>query len=150
EAGSAAALKKLRSFLKSKAMIYHEQRDFPAVAGTSQLSIYLKNGSLTAGQILAEMYGAGLDLRHKDGPTTFIKEVVWREFYYHILYHRADVEHGAFLPKYRELKWENHKKWFEVWKRGETGYPIVDAGMRQLANTGWMHNRVRMIVASFL
>lgn len=150
EAGSAVALKTLRSFLKSKAMVYHEQRDDPAVAGTSQLSIYLKNGSLTSGQILAEMHGAGLDLTRQDGPTTFLKEIVWREFYYHILYHRADVENGAFLPKYRTLEWENREDWFEAWKRGETGYPIVDAGMRQLATTGWMHNRVRMIVASFL
>lgn len=150
EAGSAAALHRLRSFLKQAAMAYHEQRDFPAIEGTSQLSLFLKNGSLTSGQILAEMHGAGLDLKHKDGPTTFVKEIVWREFYYHILYHRADVEAAAFLPKYRELAWENREDWFTAWKQGVTGYPIVDAGMRQLATTGWMHNRVRMIVASFL
>jgi deoxyribodipyrimidine photo-lyase len=150
KAGCSAALEQLRTFLKKSAMDYHEQRDFPAVSGTSHLSIYLKNGSITSGQILAEMHGVGLDLRRKDGPTTFVKEIVWREFYYHILYHRADVESAAFLPQYRELKWENREDWFEDWKRGETGYPIVDAGMRQLATTGWMHNRVRMIVASFL
>ncbi len=149
-AGSAVALQRLRSFLKTAVTEYHECRDLPAVDGTSQLSIYLKNGSLTSGQILAEMNGAGLDLNRKDGFTTFVKEIVWREFYYHILYHRADVESGAFLPKYRELMWENNEDWFDAWKRGETGYPIVDAGMRQLATTGWMHNRVRMIVASFL
>ncbi len=149
-AGSAVALERLRTFLKSAVKAYHERRDLPAVDGTSQLSIYLKNGSLTSGQILAEMQGAGVDLSRKDGPTTFLKEIAWREFYYHILYHRADVENAAFLPRYRELVWENREDWFDAWKRGETGYPIVDAGMRQLATTGWMHNRVRMIVASFL
>lgn len=149
-AGSAVALDRLRTFLKSAVLAYHERRDLPAIDGTSQLSIYLKNGSLTSGQILAEMHGAGLDLTRKDGPTTFLKEIVWREFYYHILYHRADVESGSFLPQYRTLAWENRDDWFKAWKCGETGYPIVDAGMRQLATTGWMHNRVRMIVASFL
>ncbi|HET6424417.1 MAG TPA: deoxyribodipyrimidine photo-lyase [Planctomycetaceae bacterium] len=149
-AGPAAALKQLRTFLKHAAMAYHEQRDFPAINGTSHLSIFLKNGSLTSAQILGEMHGAGLDLSRKDGPTTFVKEIAWREFYYHVLYHRADVERNAFLPQYRELAWENREDWFDAWKRGETGYPVVDAGMRQLATTGWMHNRVRMIVASFL
>jgi deoxyribodipyrimidine photo-lyase len=149
-AGSRAALARLRSFRKAGLVRYADRRDFPGIDGTSQLSIYLKNGSLTSAMILAELGVLDADFGTKDGPTTFLKEIVWREFYYHVLYHRPEVEHGAFLEKYRDLAWENREDWFAAWKRGETGYPIVDAGMRQLRETGWMHNRVRMIVASFL
>lgn len=80
----------------------------------------------------------------------FFSELIWREFYYHILYYRPDVEFQSFLSKYRNLDWENNEKYFEAWKEGRTGFPIVDGGMRQLNRTGWMHNRMRMIVASFL
>ncbi len=149
-AGSQAALARLRQFLDSAVDRYEAQRDLPAIDGTSQLSIYLKNGSLTSAQVLAELAGAGLDLQLADGVTKFVKEIVWREFYYHILYHRPAVEQSAFLTRYADLAWENRTDWFEAWKQGMTGYPIVDAGMRQLRETGWMHNRVRMIVASFL
>jgi deoxyribodipyrimidine photo-lyase len=149
EAGSLAAYQALTLF-KSKVDHYLEKRDYPNDPGTSHLSIYLKNGSITPAMVLYS-----LDLKNekwgdKTGRNQFLKEIVWREFYYHILYHQPNVEHEAFLSQFRNLKWENREDWFEAWKQGKTGYPIVDAGMRQLNTTGWMHNRVRMIVASFL
>ncbi len=134
-------------FKKSKHADYKIKRDIPSVAGTSQLSIYLKNGTITVPQLIALF-----DLK-SGGPKnndTYFNELIWREFYYHILAHFPYVESGAFQKKYDALAWENNDKYFEAWKQGKTGYPIVDAGMRQLLQTGWMHNRIRMIVASFL
>jgi deoxyribodipyrimidine photo-lyase len=151
--GTAAAIERLQLFGKRALTEYAERRDLPSVDGTSQVSLYLKNGTITTAQVLAalDLDDSRLDGNKKpDGRTTYVKEIAWREFYYHILYHRPDVESGAFLERYRDLEWENREDYFEAWKAGRTGYPIVDAGMRQLRETGWMHNRVRMIVASFL
>ncbi len=150
EAGSLAAIARLRTFKKQGLGEYAERRDLPAVQGTSQLSIYLKNGSLTTAQIMALLDNVDQPLDVRDGPATFVKELAWREFYYHVLYHRPEVEHAAHQEKYRDITWENREDFFAAWYQGRTGYPIVDAGMRQLNATGWMHNRVRMIVASFL
>lgn len=149
EAGFAAAYSKLREF-KQLVARYKADRDFPALSATSRLSIYLKNGSLVSSQILAELGLAATTWKDTGGPAHFVKEVAWREFYYSILFHRPDVEHQSFLPQYRAIEWENDEALFERWKEGTTGFPIVDAGMRELRQTGWMHNRVRMIVASFL
>ena len=150
-AGSVAAFERLRTFQQENRLSsYKEQRDYPSIPGTSQLSIYFKNGSITPALVLAAAQLEATQFNEKDGPTQFVKEIVWREFYYHVLYHRPEVEHTAFLERYRDIAWENREDWFEAWKSGLTGYPIVDAGMRQLRQTGWMHNRVRMIVASFL
>jgi len=150
EAGHTAAQAKLKKF-KTKLENYLDDRDAPAIPGTSQLSIYLKNGSLTTAQILRELKLTENPLWNKSsGPTQFTKELAWREFYYQILFHKPHVEKKSFLPKYETLAWQNNKEWFDRWKEGMTGFPIVDAGMRQLRTTGWMHNRVRMIVASFL
>lgn len=148
EVGTAVALERLRSF-KKKVRDYGVNRDIPSVDGTSRLSIFFKNGSLTGAQVIAELE---LDRPGKllEGEEKFLKEIAWREFYYHILSNFPYVEKRAFLEKFENLKWENRDAFFEAWKAGKTGYPIVDAGMRQLAETGWMHNRVRMIVASFL
>ena len=143
DAGFAAARRQLKKFVDGFPH-YDQRRDRPDLAGTSRLSIYVKNGSLTTAQICKV-----LDLQ-KQNPTQFLKEIVWREFYYHILFHRPDVERNAFHPQYQNLKWQNREDYFERWKDGTTGFPIVDAGMRQLRQTGWMHNRLRMIVASFL
>ena len=151
--GSLAALERLKLFRREMLADYARRRDLPAEDGTSQMSIYLKNGTLTTAQVLAalDLSDASLDKRRApDGPATYVKELAWREFYYHVLYHAPHVESTAFLERYRDLKWENREDRFEAWKRGRTGYPIVDAGMRQLRATGWMHNRVRMITASFL
>lgn len=140
EAGTLEAIKYLDAF-KKKMNAYDHDRDIPSIPGTSKLSLFLKNGSITTSQII---YYYKLE----DGK--FLKELIWREFYYHIMTHFPYVEKSAFLEKYKDLKWENNKKWFQAWKDGLTGFPIVDAGMRELKETGWMHNRVRMIVASFL
>jgi deoxyribodipyrimidine photo-lyase len=80
----------------------------------------------------------------------FLDELIWREFYKAILYHYPETQDRAFKPKYDRIQWRNNEDEFEKWKKGETGYPIVDAGMRQLNQTGWMHNRLRMVVGSFL
>jgi deoxyribodipyrimidine photo-lyase len=151
--GTAAAIDRLKVFEKSTLDDYAATRDVPSISGTSQMSIYLKNGAVTTAQVVAALDLAGARIDKKKAPTdrdVFVKELAWREFYYHILYHRPDVESGAFLERYRELKWDDNEAFFDAWKAGKTGYPIVDAGMRQLSETGWMHNRVRMIVASFL
>ncbi|MDB4979857.1 MAG: Deoxyribodipyrimidine photo-lyase [Myxococcales bacterium] len=149
DAGGVAALTRLRAFAK-RLDDYKEHRELPAEDGTSRLSIYFKNGSFTPAQAIAALELGDASFAEASGRSAFLRELVWREFTYHVLWHRPDVETRAFLPRYRDLPWENRQDWFDAWKAGRTGYPIVDAGMRQLAQTGWMHNRVRMIVASFL
>ncbi len=153
EAGFGAAYEKLLRF-KDHLEEYKTARDIPSEAGTSQLSIYLKNGSLTSSQIISTL---GLEKTMfkpvnaaQESRAQYLKEIAWREFYYSIMFHRPDTEKQAFLAQYKDLKWENNEKLFKHWREGTTGFPIVDAGMRQLNTTGWMHNRVRMIVASFL
>jgi len=148
-AGPLAARARLAAF-REHLSSYKTTRDRPDTDGTSRLSVYFKNGSLTTTQVIASLGLQSAEFGAGTGESTFLRELVWREFYYHVLWHRPDVERRAFLPQFRELAWENREDWFEAWKAGRTGYPIVDAGMRQLAATGWMHNRVRMIVASFL
>jgi deoxyribodipyrimidine photo-lyase len=149
KAGTQAALATLESFSK-RIDRYGLDRDLPGVAGTSHLSIYLKNGSITTRQIVQKLALKPFAKKAQDGRDKFLSELVWREFYYHILSHYPQVESGAFLSRYNALEWQNQEAWFEAWKAGRTGYPLVDAGMRQLNETGWMHNRVRMVVASFL
>lgn len=148
-AGSLAALEAVDRF-RPRLKDYGVARDDPAEAGTSQLSIYFKNGSLTTAQVIARLKIADASFQSESSVTRYLKELVWREFYYHVLWHRPDVETQSYLAHYRDIEWENDKGHFNAWKEGRTGYPIVDAGMRQLNETGWMHNRVRMIVASFL
>lgn len=149
EGGSLAAFAKAKEFEK-KLSRYLEDRDFPEAHGTSNLSIYFKNGSITTSTVTGLLGLTQADLQKKNGPAQFLKELIWREFYYHILFHRPNVEKEAFLAHTRQIQWENNPEFFERWKEGTTGFPIVDAGMRELRQTGLMHNRVRMIVASFL
>ncbi|MCO5144001.1 MAG: DNA photolyase family protein [Oligoflexia bacterium] len=149
EAGFAVAYTRLKEF-SEKLIHYKKKRDIPSEKATSNLSIYLKNGSLTVTQILHELAIKNLHWNDASGAVQYVKELAWREFYYHILFHQPEVEAKEFQVKYENLNWENNKEFFEKWKEGKTGFPIIDAGMRQLKTTGWMHNRVRMIVASFL
>ncbi len=144
------AVKQSLSVFKRKLNLYKTNRDVPGTEGTSRFSVYFKNGSLTTAQAIYHLQLQKIGFKTENGPARFLKELVWREFYYHILYHRPDVEHTAFQEKYKKIDWSNNKKWFEKWCAGQTGFPIVDAGMRELNTTGWMHNRVRMIVSSFL
>lgn len=148
-AGEATAMKEMKAFAK-KISNYSSKRDFPTDQANSGLSIYLKNGSLTVPQIINELGLEQMRFIDKSGPSIFTRQLCWREFYYHILFHRPSVEKTAFLEKYKDIDWDNDKKKFKAWQEGMTGYPIVDAGMRELKQTGFMHNRVRMIVASFL
>lgn len=135
-----------KRFLSDQVNDYKDARDLPAQNGTSTLSPYLHWGQIGPRQVLAlasEQYST-------DGLKTFLSEIGWREFAYHLLYHFPETPDQALYQKYRDFPWEPNQKFLTAWKHGQTGYPIVDAGMRQLWQTGWMHNRVRMIVASFL
>jgi deoxyribodipyrimidine photo-lyase len=148
-AGTAAALKRL-AFFAGNLDDYEVDRDRPAIDGTSHMSIYLKNGSITVPQIISHYELEKLKYPQTQSANRYLKELVWREFYYYLLFHHPRVEKEAFRTQYNHIAWENRDSYFKAWKEGKTGYPIVDAGMRQLNETGWMHNRVRMIVASFL
>lgn len=119
---------------------YHKTRDIPSVEGTSRLSVHLRFGTIS----IRELAQMATKTNEK-----FLNELIWRDFYMMILWHFPHVVNGAFKPAYDKIEWERNEQHFEAWCKGETGYPIVDAGMRQLNQTGWMHNRVRMIVASF-
>ena len=120
---------------------YGAKRDFPAIPGTSRLSLHLRFGTIGIRQALR----AGLE--HSEKWTT---ELIWRDFYQMIIYHFPHSVEGSFRPAYDAIPWDNNEAHFEAWCAGKTGYPLVDAGMRELNATGFMHNRVRMVVASFL
>lgn len=120
---------------------YHEQRDYPAIAGTSKLSVHLRFGTVSIRKLVQVA---------KKKNEVWLNELIWREFYSMILYHFPHVVTNSFRPAYDHIAWLNNVEQFEKWCEGKTGYPIVDAGMRELNATGFMHNRVRMIVASFL
>jgi deoxyribodipyrimidine photo-lyase len=146
--GEDAAHQQLDHFLTERAKGYKDNRDFPAVDGTSQLSPYLANGVLSGRQCLIAARQSGIS---GDGIETWINEIAWRDFYVHILYHYPRVSmHRAFKPETEALVWNEPGEHFEAWKEGRTGIPIVDAAMRQLKQSGWMHNRLRMITAMFL
>lgn len=120
---------------------YDKYRDFPAMQQTTQLGIALRFGTISIRKCVA------FAVEHNQ---TWLSELIWREFFMQILYHFPKVVHRSFKEKYDAIQWRNDEKEFQLWCNGKTGYPIVDAGMRQLNETGYMHNRVRMIVASFL
>lgn len=120
---------------------YDQTRDIPGIAGTSKLGIHFRFGTVS----IRDKVRKALKLN-----ATYLSELIWRDFYSQILYNFPHVEKGAFRPEYDRIEWVNDEKDFEKWKNGNTGFPIIDAGMRELNTTGYMHNRVRMIVASFL
>jgi deoxyribodipyrimidine photo-lyase len=120
---------------------YHNTRDYPALNGTTRLGIHLRFGTVSIRKLV--LIAATLN-------PVFLNELIWREFYMMILWHFPHVVQQSFRPEYDRIIWRNDEKEFEAWTRGQTGYPIVDAGMRELSHTGYMHNRVRMITASFL
>lgn len=121
---------------------YSETRNFPAISGTSLLAPHLRFGSVSIRKIIKEIVTSTND--------TFLNELIWREFFMQILWHFPQTVNQSFRPKYDAIVWENDETLFKKWCEGKTGYPFVDAGMRELNSTGHMHNRVRMIVASFL
>jgi len=121
--------------------VYDEQRNFPGIRGTSRLGVHLRFGTISV---------RSLAKRAQLLNETFLNELIWRDFYQMILWHFPHAAKEAFRPAYDQIAWRNNEAEFEKWCTGKTGYPIVDAGMRELNTTGFMHNRVRMIVASFL
>ncbi|MBN7771498.1 deoxyribodipyrimidine photo-lyase [Marinobacter daepoensis] len=146
--GEAAAHNQLDTFLAQQVTDYKNNRDFPALDGTSLLSPYLASGVLSGRQCLIAARHSGIS---GDGLNTWVNEIAWRDFYIHILYHYPRVSmHRAFKPESEALKWNSPGENYKAWKEGQTGIPIVDAAMRQLRTTGWMHNRLRMITAMFL
>ncbi len=120
---------------------YAEERDLPAVHGTSRLSVHLRFGTIS----IRELFRQAWSVSEK-----WTNELIWREFYMSILWHYPHVVHSSFKPAYDRLQWIHDEEGFQKWCEGRTGYPIVDAGMRELNETGFMHNRVRMITAAFL
>ncbi|KPB03353.1 cryptochrome/photolyase family protein [Bacillus sp. CHD6a] len=139
----------LKVFLQKKIDQYDRFRDVPSAEATSRLSVHLRTGTISARTVLYNIqekqqtsYSTGMD--------TFIKELAWRDFYNMIYHHYPDSKSKEIDDKYQQLKWNDNSNLLEKWKDGKTGFPIVDAGMRQLKEEGWMHNRIRMITASFL
>jgi deoxyribodipyrimidine photo-lyase len=150
-AGEDEAERRMRNFL-NRIDDYGEARDVPAVEGTSQLSPYLVAGVISPRQCLNRaMTANGGKVGGSGGAATWISELTWRDFYTHVMVGFPRVsKNQPFKEKTRALKWRESTHDLEAWKAGQTGYPIVDAGMRQLNQTGWMHNRLRMITAMFL
>ena len=149
--GAGPARERLDAFLTGPAHRYHVDRELPAVAGTSRLSPYLRFGAISVRECLrAGLALAAADQAAEAGVRAWIDELVWREFYHAILDAHPRVLEGAFREVYDALEWDDAPARLQAWQAGMTGYPIVDAGMRELAATGWMHNRARMVVASFL
>ncbi|MEN2425852.1 deoxyribodipyrimidine photo-lyase [Chromobacterium vaccinii] len=124
---------------------YNTQRDFPGVKGVSYLSVHLRFGTISIRQLAAYAWHDG-----GEGAMTWLSELIWRDFYQQVLWHRPDVVERAFKPEYDALPFPNDSEWFDAWREGRTGYPLVDAAMRQLNRSGYMHNRLRMVAASFL
>jgi deoxyribodipyrimidine photo-lyase len=150
-AGERAARDRLKEFASGDLLDYADNRDFPARDATSRLSSHLRLGTLSPRSVLVATEKTGRDhSQARHSIDIFANELIWRDFYRQVLWHFPHVAHACFRPKYNGLKWENNEKLFAAWREGRTGYPLVDAGMRQLNTTGWMHNRVRMVVATFL
>ena len=143
EAGEAAALRRFKEFKKKGLDSYDENRNFASIDGTSKMSTYLKFGEIHPRTLLD-----GLD--ETKAQDTFRKEIAWREFYADVLFNNPDTDTQYYAAKFKEMRYDKPGKQFQAWCEGKTGYPFVDAAMRQLLVEGWMHNRTRMVVASFL
>jgi deoxyribodipyrimidine photo-lyase len=143
EAGEVAALKRFKEFTKNGLDTYDENRNLASIDGTSKMSTYLKFGEIHPRTLLA-------NLGESKAHDTFRKEIAWREFYADVLFNNPMTDIDYYAPKFKEMRYDKPSKQFKAWCEGKTGYPFVDAAMRQLILEGWMHNRTRMVVASFL
>jgi len=143
EAGEAAALKRFKEFTKNGLDSYDENRNLASIDGTSKMSTYLKFGEIHPRTLL-------VNLGESKAHDTFRKEIAWREFYADVLFNNPMTDVEYYAPKFKEMRYDKPGKQFTAWCEGKTGYPFVDAAMRQLLVEGWMHNRTRMVVASFL
>lgn len=148
-AGGTLAAQKLLADFAPRMARYRDARDFPAKKGPSYLSVHLRFGTISIRELARRAWQAGQE-GGGEGAATWLSELVWRDFYFMILHHHPRVVTRAFKPAYDAIRWPNDTALFEAWCAGRTGYPIVDAAMRQLKQTGYMHNRLRMIAASFL
>ena len=151
-AGEKAAREALDGFLSKAVFDYADGRNFPAESGTSRLSPHLRAGTIGIRTVLQKVDSLRtsanpVQLRSLD---TYVSELIWREFYLQILHNFPHIMRGSFRPEYDALEWSENRDHLQAWQAGRTGYPIVDAAMRCLNKTGWMHNRLRMIVAMFL
>ena len=144
EIGFTTSSIKVKSYKVSTKLInaYEETRNFPAQDSTSKLGTHLRFGTVSIRKMV--------DKASKSNNITFLKELIWREFFMQILWHYPHTTKDSFKPKYDRIVWRNNEEEFKAWCKGNTGYPLVDAGMRELNQTGFMHNRVRMLVGSFL
>jgi deoxyribodipyrimidine photo-lyase len=146
-AGEAEARRRLIGFVDERLKDYQEQRDFPAQAGTSSLSPYLNAGVISS----RECWKQAQDMASNVSVRSWCNELLWRDFYQYVVWHYPHVcKNQAWNPAYAELQWRSDEDEFERWSQGETGFPLIDAAMKQLLATGWMHNRLRMLVAMFL
>lgn len=149
--GEHGAKERLRAFLASGLGAYAEERDRPDRAGTSRLSPHITFGEIDTRTVLAAAReAAAADERLARGADAFIRQLYWREFAYHLLHHFPHTAERPLRTRFEIFPWSRDDAGLMAWQRAETGYPIIDAGMRELAETGWMHNRVRLLVASFL
>jgi deoxyribodipyrimidine photo-lyase len=143
EAGEAAAIARFKVFKKAALFGYDENRNFAAIDGTSKMSTHLSFGEIHPRTLLSQ-------LGESKGEIVYQKEIAWREFYADVLFHNKDTETDYYAPQFANMRYDKPGAQFKAWCEGRTGYPFVDAAMRQLLKEGWMHNRTRMVVASFL
>ncbi len=153
--GTPAAAEALLADFLNRVDDYATARDYPAVRGPSYLSVHLRFGTISIRRLAraAVAHAAEVPARARGGAQTWLSELAWRDFYQQVLHHRPHVVGAAFRPEYDRVKWEHGKAAdaaFDAWCKGRTGYPLVDAAMAQINQTGWMHNRLRMVTASFL
>jgi deoxyribodipyrimidine photo-lyase len=149
--GTAGARELLQEFVNERIDHYHDTRDLPAIKGPSYLSVHLRFGTLS----IRELAGLAWDRMRggSRGAEVWLSELIWRDFYHQVLHHHPQVASRSFKPEYDRIRWEHGKhadQRFQAWCEGRTGYPLVDAAMHQINQSGYMHNRLRMVVASFL
>jgi deoxyribodipyrimidine photo-lyase len=139
-------------FKANKAREYHENRNFPSINGTSYLSTHFRFGTISVRKVVREILElSNIEMgRYRDGCETWLSEIIWRDFYFQILWNYSHVAHTSFKPQYQHFPWLKDPVLFQRWCDGQTGYPLVDAAMIQLNTLGFMHNRLRMLTASFL
>ncbi|MBM4158009.1 MAG: deoxyribodipyrimidine photo-lyase [Ignavibacteria bacterium] len=148
--GRTKGIKLLNEFIDNRIEKYKSQRDFPAVDGTSRISAHIHFGTVSIRECLGKAMNLIKNSKYENEIQTWINELLWREFYYNITFHFSYIINYSFKKEYDNLKWNYNRKMFRLWCEGKTGYPIIDAAMRQMNEEGWMHNRVRMATAMFL
>jgi deoxyribodipyrimidine photo-lyase len=146
--GEAGAHRELKRFLNEGLRSYTKDRDKPALDGTSRLSPHLHFGEISPGEVWRAV--TGMAAEYPTAAEAYLRQLIWREFAHHLLYHFPETTDQPLRPEFAAFPWRHDERQFKAWTQGRTGYPLVDAGMRQLWQSGWMHNRVRMMAASFL